>query len=184
MPRYSLFMQHIIGFLMPYFADTAADLEATVEEILQTLASYGARTRAETLKAAQIIALSMTTLEALAEAKSADLSPSLRVRYLGCANSLNRSTLQHEKTLEKRLASDIPDQTVAEPANDLPDHQVEAAIDFARAQIVSYRDRLPAARPAGGSNLTQPRPDMATLAGVMMSALSQGGLQPGPAPVT
>jgi hypothetical protein len=119
MPRqYSLFMQHIIRVLLPYFSLCTRDLDAAAADIVETLESYGVRTRAEFIKATQIIAISMVTLETLAESTSKDLSPSLRVRYRGCANSLTRSTITCEKALERRLAGDAPAKPANEPAMD------------------------------------------------------------------
>jgi hypothetical protein len=121
MPRqYSIFMQHIIRVLLPYFCLTTTDIDAAAADIIETLNSYGVRTRAEFIKATQIIALSMVTLETLAESTAQDLSPSLRVRYRGCANGLTRSTMQCEQALERRLADDSPGQPAHEPAARMP----------------------------------------------------------------
>jgi hypothetical protein len=59
------------------------------------------------LQAAHIIALGMTTLDVLAEAKTAEMSPSMRLRHRSCANSLNRATLQTEKALDLRLGDEV-----------------------------------------------------------------------------
>jgi hypothetical protein len=56
------------------------------------------------LQAAQMIARGMTTLDILAEAKTTDMSTSMGVRFRGCANGLNRSTIQVEKALDWRVA--------------------------------------------------------------------------------
>ena len=101
--RPGAFLETIIAFLLPYFAGAAADIDDARSEILDTLACYATRTRAEMLQAAQIIAFGMTTLDVLAEARVAEMSPSMRIRYRGCANGLNRSTLQTEKALDLRL---------------------------------------------------------------------------------
>ena len=85
----------------------AADIHEARSEIIDTLASYATRTRAEMLQAAHIIALGMTTLDVLAEAKTAEMSPSMRLRYRSCANSLNRATLQTEKALDLRLGDEV-----------------------------------------------------------------------------
>jgi hypothetical protein len=96
----SAFLESLIRFLMPFFIGTAVDIDAARAEILVTLDAYAARTRAELLNAARIIAFSMATLDTLTESKAADLSPSMKIRYRGCANGLNRSTIQNEKTLK------------------------------------------------------------------------------------
>jgi hypothetical protein len=50
-------VESIITFLMPYFSIHASDVRGARSEIIDTLASYATRTRAEMLQAAQIIAL-------------------------------------------------------------------------------------------------------------------------------
>jgi hypothetical protein len=139
-PRPSAFLEQIIRFLMPFFITTAVDIDAARFEILDTLDSYGARTRAEMLNAAQIIAFGMSTLDTLAEAKAADLSPSLRLRFRGCANGLNRATQQNENTLKQRLACDLPRDT--DPLDDISDHQMQEIIQQAQAKIDSHRAAL------------------------------------------
>ncbi len=102
------FLETIIAFLLPYFIAASRDKQEARSEILDTLAAYETRTRAEMLQAAHIIAFGMTTLDVLAEAKTAEMSQSMRLRYRSCANSLNRSTLQTEKALDQRLGDQIP----------------------------------------------------------------------------
>src|ERR1700686_3646199 len=102
------FLETIIAFLMPYFTGAARDKHEARSEIVDTLAAYETRTRAEMLQAAHIIAFGMTTLDVLAEAKTAEMSQSMRLRYRSCANSLNRSTLKTEKALDQRLGDEIP----------------------------------------------------------------------------
>ncbi|PPQ36087.1 hypothetical protein [Rhodopila globiformis] len=152
--QYSIFMQHIIGVLLPYFCRCTRDLDAAAAEIVETLASYGVRTRAEFIKATQIIALSMVTLETLAESTAQDLSPSLRIRYRGCANSLTRTTVECEKRLERRLAGDSPGKLASEPAADTPPPPMATARPPATAQP-SAADT---ARPA--NDLREPIPDL------------------------
>jgi hypothetical protein len=41
------------------------------------------------LQAAQMIALGMTMLDLLSEARTAEMSQSMRIRYRGCANGLS-----------------------------------------------------------------------------------------------
>lgn len=149
------FLESIIAFLLPYFiaGATGADPAHLRAEIIETLADYATRTRAELLQAAQIIALGMTTLDVLAEAKTTEMSQSMRARYRSCANGLNRSTLNTEKALDRRLADDAPLPTdIGEPLNDLPDQEVEGAIDHAQAAIDAYRGRL-------STTQSRPHPD-------------------------
>ena len=124
------FLESIIAFLMPYFSIHTQDIRGARSEIIDTIASYATRTRAEMLQAAQIIALGMTTLDVLAEAKTAEMSQSMRIRYRGCANGLNRSTLNTEKALDRRLDCDLPPpEPVPEPVNDVPDADMQIAME-------------------------------------------------------
>jgi regulator of extracellular matrix RemA (YlzA/DUF370 family) len=106
--QYSIFMEHVIGVLLPYFCHTTRDLDAAAAEVVATLHAYGVRTRAEFIKATQIIALSMVTLETLAESTSQELSPSLRLRYRGCANSLTRSTISAKRCWSAASPTTVP----------------------------------------------------------------------------
>jgi len=142
----SPFLESIIAFLMPYFSAFAADADAARTEIIETLASYATRTRAEMLHAAQIIAFGMSTLDTLAEAKEADMSLSMRIRYRGCANGLDRACKQNETALRRRLACDLPVmvEPAPEPVNDLPDAETVSIIEAAQTAIATYRSRLAA----------------------------------------
>ncbi len=129
------FLETIIAFLMPYFIAASRDKQEARSEIMDTLAAYETRTRAEMLQAAHIIAFGMTTLDVLAEAKTAEMSQSMRLRYRSCANSLNRSTLQTEKALDQRLGDEIPaaPAEMAEPIDDMREAEIMAAIQQAQS---------------------------------------------------
>jgi hypothetical protein len=191
-PHPSAFLESIIAFLLPSVMTAAKDVRDARNEIIETLGSYGTRTRSEMLQAAQIIALGMTTLDVLAEAKTAEMSQSMRLRYRSCANGLNRSTLRTEKALDERLAYDppppVPDK-LPEPVNDLPDADLEIAMEHARAAIKAHRDHVAASRrdrDAGNDDrVAASRPDSGnnpSWAGAMMDTLQQMGLPVGPSP--
>ena len=97
----NLFLDHLIRFLMPYFRNAAPGTDEARMEILETLASYGARTRQELLLAAQTIAFGLSTLAVLARVKSTEMPPAMRLRYRTHANSLNRAGQQIEKAISK-----------------------------------------------------------------------------------
>jgi hypothetical protein len=144
-------MEHLIHFLMPFFIGVAPSVEEARAEILETLASYGARTRQELLHAAQVIAFGLSALDALAEAKVTETSPSLRLRYRACANGLNRACQQNEKALASLQTCDIPDgadKAAAEPLNDLPEADFREAVRQAKAKIDTTANRLSGARSA------------------------------------
>jgi hypothetical protein len=176
------FLDRIVLFLTPYFLTIAPDPALARADILETLASYGARTRAEMLAAVQIIALGFAALDTLAEAKTMaqDLSPSLRIRYRGCANSLNRSAQLQEKILAKRLASDPPEAShpTAEPINDVPDAKVEETLQQARARIEDSFNRLATPHPAIAAPL-RGRAHLSTSA--ILQAIAAAGTRPQPA---
>jgi hypothetical protein len=144
------FRERLIVYLLPYFMPLTENFDLARAEVLETLASYGARTRSEAINAARIIAFSFSALELLAEAKGGEMSHELRMRYRMCANALDRSSQQIEARLTKSLACDLPAPAEAEadPVNDMPDAEVEAALQHARAQIETYRNRLSGAHPA------------------------------------
>lgn len=181
-PQPSLFLESIIIFLLPCFI-TATTEAAARSEIIETLAAYATRTRAELLHAARIIAFGMSTLDTLAEAQAEDLSTSMRIRYRSCANGLNRSCKQHEDALTRRLARDLPTatETHPEPADDLSDADAQRAIKAARAEIANHRKHLPKVGPApaphtyGGLRHSQPE------RGALVQALRQMGASLGPA---
>jgi hypothetical protein len=115
---------------MPYFLGSATTVADARIEILRTLATYAARTRPNFLLAAQVIALGMTTLDALHEARTLEMSEQMRLRYRANANSLNRAMLQTEKSLQANLAVDIaPEPVQPAPAEDpAPDAETAAAV--------------------------------------------------------
>jgi hypothetical protein len=161
-PRQSACLEIVIGFLLPYFAGAAVDLRSARADVIETLASYGPRTRAEFLQAAQVIALSMTTLEVLHEAKTMEMSPSMRIRHRGNANSLNRAAVQTQKSLDHSLACAIPERprppATPDPTDDLSDAEVHAAVEQARAAVEAYRNRFaPDADPTPHQRSTGPR---------------------------
>ena len=143
------FIERLIRFLMPYFAAVTLDTDAARAEIIETIASYGARTRGEMIKTVQIIAFSFSALDVLAEAEATEMAPALRLRFRSCANNLNRSSQASEATLAKSLASDAPEagDYASEPVDDMPEAAFEKSLALAKTHIASYRDSLSATHP-------------------------------------
>jgi hypothetical protein len=139
----SAFLERLLRYLIPYFTDVTQDLAAARAEALETLLSYGARTRAELLAATQAIVFSLAALDALDEAKTLEMSPSLCLRFRGCANNLSRSGQKAEQTLAKRLACDppIPTDLQADPTNDCSDPEAETILHQTQAEIATQRAR-------------------------------------------
>jgi hypothetical protein len=169
-PKANAFLETIITLLLPYFATGTADMQAVRAEIIETLASYATRSRAEMLYAAQIIALGMTTLDVLAEAKTADMSQSMRIRSRGCANGLNRAAIRTEKALDQRLAGEPP-PTPEPGALEMPRNQPARAPTNHRI----HTQALPA-------TAVPLQPNSQLWAGAMMDTLRQMGLPAQPAP--
>ncbi len=173
------FLETIIAFLMPYFIAASRDKQEARSEILDTLAAYETRTRAEMLQAAHIIAFGMTTLDALAEAKTAEMSQSVRLRYRSCANSLNRSTLQTEKALDQRLGDQLPAGAPAEmpePIDDMREAEIMAVIQQHKANINSQRPRAnpaTAPHPATANDPLNPNWDPQLWATAMIESMQQ-----------
>jgi hypothetical protein len=181
----SLFLENIVRFLMPFFLGLTVDIDVARAEILETLASYGIRTRSEMLKAAQIVAFGMSALDTLGEAKAAEMSPSMRLRFRGCANGLNRSGQQHEASLAKSLACDAPEaaEPMQEPIDDVLDPEVEAMLEEARANIAHCHKLLADAAansplPVQTSKEAGNRPAWGA---AMLASLRDVGLPVGPA---
>ena len=160
-PPYSAFRERLMTYLLPYFLPLARDFEHARQEVLETLESYGARTRSEMINAMRIIALSFTSMELLAGTKGTDMPPEMRLQYIRHANSLARTCQQNENALAKRLAADPPQpaETAAEPIADIPDAEVEALIRQTHAQITAYRKSTPepAKHPMNAAILTTAR---------------------------
>ncbi len=111
-------LDRILMFLMPFFSGTAVDRKVIMESILETLGDYRPTTRVELLQAAQVIALSMSSLDSLGEAFSTELTASMRLRLRGGANALNRSAEQTLRSLDKRQAAEPVE--AAQPPDPLP----------------------------------------------------------------
>lgn len=178
------FLERLVLALLPYFLPTAPDLATARAEIIETLTAYGPRTRSEMLNAVQVIAFSFAALDTLADAKAPDMSPSMRVRYQGCANSLSRTSQQNEKTLAYRLAGDVPARAEpkAEPINDVPDVKVQETLEQARSDIATFRERLTGARPAALAPANSKQNENNRLWGTaMMNILAEMGMPVQPA---
>ncbi len=139
----SLFFKRLVCYLMPYFSPLTNNLDHAEADIIETLASYGARTRSELLNVVQIIAYGMSGLELLAIAKGdTALSVSQHIRLRGCANNLNRSAHLAEKTLNNRLKCDLPTKSGIldeAPVNDTATAQTEEILHRIDTRIAAAR---------------------------------------------
>ena len=117
-PAQDGFLERIVFSLLPYFAATLPDLQDARHAIVGALTGYAARTRAEILEAAQIVAYSFTALDSLGEAAKQDVSLPMRLRLRGQAIALNRSKKQCQTSLADSLCYDAVEAAPlrAEPA--------------------------------------------------------------------
>ncbi|HYZ63639.1 MAG TPA: hypothetical protein VE650_14410 [Acetobacteraceae bacterium] len=191
----SQFVKCLVACLHPYFKEyTAPEAERTFE-ILLTLTSYGATTRAEMLHAALTVAFGFSALDALAEAKrDTSLAPSLRQRIRAGASTLNRACHQNAALVTARRTCDQPAPRnapasvarrtpaapaaatpspvtqpgpVTQPESDVSEETVAGAFKQVRATLDACRSRpaRPSAQPAAG-----PRPRNSALAHLFAEA--------------
>jgi hypothetical protein len=144
-------LETVVRFLLPYFCVDCPDFGTARTEILETLASYGPRTRAELLAAAQVIACTLSALSTMAEAEGAEtMSPSMRLRFRGCANTITRHGQQAEKTLDQRLACDLPADPVAEAAAEA---EIIEKLRQTRLLVEAHRKRLAETNPEAAQRI-------------------------------
>jgi hypothetical protein len=88
----------------------------------------------------------MTTLDVLREAKTMEMSQSMRIRHRGNANSLNRAAVQTQKSLDHNLARELPERprppAPPDPIDDMSDAEAQAMVEQARAAVEAYRNRF------------------------------------------
>ncbi|HEX2943133.1 MAG TPA: hypothetical protein VHO91_18930 [Rhodopila sp.] len=152
------FIEHVLLALLPHFSLLDRDQAQVPGDLVETLKSYGARTRAEILHAALALGFGMAALDTLAQSIAMDLSPALRLRYRACASALNRAAQGNIAALNRRLACDAPAAASAatrsaaaysaatldsgHPADDLTDDQVDTMIQQAKAAFDACKNRL------------------------------------------
>jgi hypothetical protein len=102
------------------------------------------------------------------------------LRFRGCANNLNRACQQNETSLAKKLACDAPGASPAkranEPADDMPEAEFEAALQYAKIQIDAYRNGLPQTAPTPPPLDRNNRP----MGSAMLNALAKEAQRPAP----
>jgi hypothetical protein len=135
--------------------------------------------------------LSIRAVASLAAGSSSQVAPasgggvaaqSMRLRYRGCANRLNRSTLRTEKALDKRLDDELPaaPTEMAEPVDDTRQAEIMAAIQQYKRRSTP---NTPAPTPPPACISRQPRrgtPNSGLSA--MLDALQQQGAPVQPSP--
>ena len=112
-------MERIVLSLLPFFINTMTNVEEAGIAIMHALASYGARTEAEMVEAAQVLGLGLAALKSLGELAMEGTSIAMRLRLRGNANALLRSKKHSQQALTDSLANELPDarQHDADPAD-------------------------------------------------------------------
>lgn len=137
----------VIALLAPYFLFGANDDIAVARHAAACmLADYDAETEEELRLATQVISFGFQALQALSEAAGPDVSLNRIMRLRGSAVSLNRSSQQSQRKLDRlqrdrRAAMAEPRRTAAsaaananpEPRDPTPVHHVPAQLDAAPA---------------------------------------------------
>ncbi|HEY0184289.1 MAG TPA: hypothetical protein VGC09_15875 [Rhodopila sp.] len=104
MPGYrpEVLMPLIVSLLAPMFlAASGGDGGLARQAALAAVDAYGARSHAELIASAQIVAFGLAALESLGRAMRGDVSPGMALRLRGNANALNRSAEQNRRAVRE-----------------------------------------------------------------------------------
>jgi hypothetical protein len=137
-------LTYVLGYLLPFFLKGAnGDAIMARSAALQLLDSYGATSAEDLVLAAQVIAFSFSTLDALQQAVAdPEMSANTRLRHRGNANALHRAGEKCRKALAQ-TRSDAPVQ--------VPDTNMQVATQRAREFIKQ-------AMPSLAAHLDSPQP--------------------------
>ncbi len=129
------------------------------------------------INATQIVTFSLTTLDVLAGAKAAEMSLSMRLCYRSFANSLKHFIQQIEDVLAKRQAVHLPPpvEPIPEPITDLPEAEVQEALEYACTQIETYLARRAVVRPTLGLQALPEDVNIVAWSSAMIDAFGQTG---------
>ncbi len=155
-----LLLQLIVAFLAPMFLSASTgDVSFARLAAMETLASYGARSQAELMNIAQIIAFGLAAMDSLWLSMADDVSLTMKIRLRSTANGLNRSAQQNQRVLDQRRLDTPPlDLGVRDPrpmteqpaalfaADEITETEVQASIENAHAMLTAARARMAAQR--------------------------------------
>jgi hypothetical protein len=164
-----ILMQLVVAFLAPMFlAATGGDIGIARAAAAETVDAYRARTHAELISIAQIIAFGLGALGSLSLAMAGDIPPALALRLRGNANACNRSAEQHRRALQQSR----PDAGTAEPASRplLPDPNQDAFEAEVVANVAATRQRAAEARTRAMAPPPAPAPPAPPAAAVPASS--------------
>jgi hypothetical protein len=150
----------IVTLLVPMFLEAAGgELHFARMAALETVTSYRARTHADLIAIAQIVAFGFAALASLSQSLVDDVSVAMALRLRGNANGLSRSAEQNRRALAKSQAdrtmpntlamADLPAQAAAADEID-PAYEAAVIASVAEAQrlVAEAQARLWAPEPA------------------------------------
>jgi hypothetical protein len=181
----------IVAFLAPLFMGSTTDVGLARLSVLETLASYQARTQAELVSIAQIIGYGLAVLDTLRLAMLPDVSVAMKLRLRGCANALNRSAQQNIRALERgrqdgaflRPGIGEPAAMPVDPATTgfgLTEADVKAAVAGARNAVLDVHARMRSAALADRSAAAGPKaaPPVAAPTSVALPVVAPSAVAP------
>lgn len=121
----------IVTLMVPMFLEAAGgELHFARMAALETVTSYRARTQADLIAIAQIVAFGFAALASLSQSLVDDVSLAMALRLRTTANGLNRSAEQNRRVLAKSQADPTLRNTLAmadlaAPDRDAPDLAVD-----------------------------------------------------------
>jgi hypothetical protein len=113
-------LDRLADHLAPLFVTSVSALPIARLMAGRAIAAYQPQTQADLISIGRIIAFSMSALAALGRAASEDMAPALQLRYLGRANTLNRSADQSERAMDRRRRSQYPGLPLEDTAGPSP----------------------------------------------------------------
>jgi outer membrane biosynthesis protein TonB len=143
----------IIALLAPMFLTaTGGDLAAARAAAADSIEAYRARTHADLLAVAQIVAFSLSALGSLSLAMAPEIPIPLTLRLRGNANACNRSVEQNRRALLHPNRTDTaaptdPPPFVPEPDQDAYEAQVIANVAATQQRIAETHARAVTPKP-------------------------------------
>ncbi len=173
----------IVTFLAPMFlCASRGDILLARMAALETVNGYRARSHADLVSIAQIIAFGLAAMGSLSLSMADDLSVSMMLRLRGNANACNRSAEQNRRCLLEAHANPAPVRNAearARPEDDVNEAAVVAGVAAARQRSEQIRDGMRGARPATEpAHTTPPAPAVSPVPAVVQPTPA---VQPAPA---
>jgi hypothetical protein len=156
-PITAFVLDRILAFLAPLFLDAAeGNLQAARCAAAETLQAYAARSEQELSLAAQVIAFSLRSLDALARAAAADLDIRTILRLNASAATLHRAAMRAQKELDRLRAQPVPSQPQPQSRTAAEPPALLAFADAIRRSEAPSADTAPASPALTGPAPTDP----------------------------